>query len=142
MGFDEFKENRKKKSEQFLFWHNFISKVFPVLRDPTRSHREGDWKLYFLVIQRALPLVFAFDRTNCKRWLPLSFEDCLSLQKKYPSIHECFLQGEFIVSLTQINVSAIPMDQALEYKYNKTAKGASGIIEITRRKAVQSSDGT
>ena len=34
------------------------------------------------------------------------------------------------------------MDQALEYKYNKTAKGASGTIGITRRKAVQSSDGT
>ena len=64
------------------------------------------------------------------------------MQKKYPSIHECFLQGEFIVSLTQINVGAIPMDQALEYKYNKTAKGASGIIGITRKKAVQSSNRT
>ena len=42
LGFDEFNENRKKKSEQFLFWHNFISKVFPVLRDLTCSHREGD----------------------------------------------------------------------------------------------------
>ena len=28
------------------------------------------------------------------------------------------------------------MDQALESKYNKPAKGASGIIGITRRKAV------
>ena len=74
LGFDEFNENRKKKSEQFLFWHNFISKVFPVLRDLTRSHREGDWKLHLSAMQEALPLVFAFDRTNYKWWLPLYFK--------------------------------------------------------------------
>ena len=87
--FDEFNENRKKKSEQYLFCHNFIRKVFPVL-SLKRSRREGDWKLYLSAIQRALPLVFAFDRTNYRRWLPLCFEDCLSLPKKYPSIHESF----------------------------------------------------
>ena len=70
LGFDVFNENGKKKSEHFLFWHNFICcfiYFFAVLRNPTRSHREGDWKLYFSAIQRALPLVFALDRTNCKR---------------------------------------------------------------------------
>ena len=135
LGFDESNEDRKKKSEQFPFWHNFISKVFPVLRDLTRSHREGDWKLHLSAKQRALPLVFVFDRTNYKRWLPLYFEDCLSLPKKYPSIYESFLQGGFVVRLTQGNVSAIPTDQALEFKYNKPVKGAPGIIGITRRKA-------
>ena len=61
LGFDKFNENRKKKNEEFLFWQNFISKVFPVLKDLTRSHREGDWKLHLSAIQEALPLVFAFD---------------------------------------------------------------------------------
>ena len=92
LGFDELNDNRKKKSEQFLFWHNFISKVFLVLRNLMCSHREGDWKLHLSAIQRTLPLVFAFDRTNYKRWLPLYFEDYLTLPKKYPSIHEFFLQ--------------------------------------------------
>ena len=103
----EFHENRKKKSEQFLFWYNFISKVFPVLRDLTRSHREVDWKLHISAIQRTLPLVFAFDRTNYKRRLPIYVEDYLGSPKKYSSIHESFLQGEFVVRLTQRNVSAI-----------------------------------
>ena len=135
LGFDKFNENGKKKSEQFLFWHNFISKVIPGLRDLTRSHREGDWKLHLSAIQEALPLVFAFDRTNYKRWLPLYFENCLSLPKKYPSTHESFLQGEFVIRLTQRNVSAILIDQALESKYDKQAKGTSAITGITRRKA-------
>ena len=53
-------------------------------------------------------------------------------------MHESFLQGEFVVRLTQRNISAIPMDQTLESKYNKQAKGASGITGITRRKAAVS----
>ena len=57
------------------------------------------------------------------------------MPNKYPSIHESFLQGKFVVRLTQRNLSAIPMDQALESKYNKPAKGTSGIIGIRRRKA-------
>ena len=57
------------------------------------------------------------------------------MPKKYPSMHKSFLQGEFVVRLTQRNISAIPMDQALESKYNKQAKGASGITGIRRRKA-------
>ena len=135
LGFDEFNENRKKKSAQFLFSQNFISKDFPVLRGLTRSHREGDQKLHLSAIQRVLPLVFALDRTNYKWWLPLYFEDCLSLPKKYLSIHESFFHGDFVVRLTQRNVSDISMDQALESKYNKPAKLAPGIIGITCRKA-------
>ena len=75
MGLQNFREN---------LLNNFIEKIFPVLRDLTRSHREGNWQLHLSAIQRGLPLVFAFDRTNYKRWLPLYFEDCLSLPIKYP----------------------------------------------------------
>ena len=49
-------------------------------------------------------------------------------------IHENFLQGEFFVKLTKRKGSAVPVDQALESKYNKQAKSSSGIIGITRRK--------
>ena len=113
---------------------NFIEKVSPVLRDLTYSHREGNWKLHLSAIQRALPLVFAVDRTNYKRWLLLYFEDCLSLPIKYPLIYESFLDGEFVVKLKKRSTSAVPMDQALESKYNKPAKSASGIIGIMYKK--------
>lgn len=62
------------------------------------------------------------------------FEDCLSLQTNYPLIYQSFLQGEFVVKLSQRKASAVPMDQALESKYNKPAKSSSGIIGITRKK--------
>ena len=64
MGLQNFRENEKMKNKQFLYWNNFIEKVFPVLRDLTRSHKEGNWQLHLSSIQRVLPLVFAFNRTN------------------------------------------------------------------------------
>ena len=64
MGLQNFRENEKMKNKQFVYWNNFIEKVFPVLRDLTRSHKEGNWLLHLSSIQRVLPLVFAFNRTN------------------------------------------------------------------------------
>ena len=81
--FEIFQTTEEKASNQFAFWNGFIDKIYRVLRDLTRSHREGNWQLH----QCALPLSFAFDRTNYKRWLPLYFEDCLSLPERYPLIH-------------------------------------------------------
>ena len=130
--FEVFQKNGEKASNQFAFWNGFIERIYPVLRDLT--HREGNWSLHLSAVQRALPLSFAFDRTHYKCWLPLYFEDCLSLPEKYPSIHENFLQGQFVVKLTKWKGSAVPVDQALESKYNKQAKSSSGIIGITRRK--------
>ena len=132
--FEAFQTNGEKASNQFAFWNGFIKRIYPVLRDLTRSHREGNWPLHLSAVQRALLLSFAFDRTNYKCWLPLYFEDCLSLPERYPSIHENFLQGEFVVKLTKRKGSAVPVDQALESKYNKQARSSSEIIGITGRK--------
>ena len=106
--FKIFQTTGEKASNQFAFWSRFINKTYPVLRDLTRSHREGIWQLHLSAVQRALPLSFAFDRTNYKRWLPLYFEDCLSLPERYPLIHENFLQGEFVAKLTKQKGSAVP----------------------------------
>ena len=66
--------------------------------------------------------------------LQLYFHDCLSLPIKYPLIYESFLDGEFVVKLKKRSISTVPMDQALESKYNKPAKSASGIIGIMHKK--------
>ena len=62
-----------------------------------------------------------------------SCEDCMNLEKKFPMIYESFKKGGFVIYRRRQG-SGTPMDQALEQVYNKLAKGAGGIIGITRRK--------
>ena len=46
--FKNFKGSREIESIQFHFWYNFIERIYPVLRDPTRSHREGELAIAFI----------------------------------------------------------------------------------------------
>ena len=84
-------------------------------------------------IQRCLPLFFAYGRTNYARYAPIFFEECIDLQRKFPILYEHFVDGGFVVNRNRQG-SGTPMDQALEQLYNKPAKGAGGVIGITRRK--------
>ena len=95
---------------------------------------EGDWSLHLSGVRQAIPLTFAFDRINYKRWLPIYYEDCLQLEERYPLLHKAFMQGDFVAKHSNRSGSCVPMDQALEKAYNKPAKDHSGIIGITRKK--------
>ena len=121
-------------STQFRYWNNFLVDIYPILRDLTRSHREGNWDLHLSAVRRALPLFFAIDRTDYCRWVPLYYEDCLKLQNEFPALYHSFQNGQFVVRHTLRRGSAVPMDEALEQSYNKPVKAAVGIIGITRRK--------
>ena len=133
--FDAFKIRGSAESSLFAFWNNFLSNLFPVLRDLTRSFRDADWNLHLSSLNRSINLCFSFDRINYKRWLPIYYEDCLALPEHFPKMHESFVNGDFVVRHTLRKGSAVPMDQALEKAYNKPAKSAAGIIGFTRRKA-------
>ena len=98
--FDTFVQQGCAKSKSFFYWNQFISDIAPILRDLTRSYRESDWSLHLSAVFRAMKLCFAFDRMNYRRWLPLYYEDCLSLPTKFPEIHECFMSGGFTVRHT------------------------------------------
>ena len=132
--FTKFKENGKTQSQQFSYWSMFIDEIYPILRDLTRSHREGNWELHLSAVHRSIPLFFGFDRINYSRWAPLYYEDCLKLEKEFPLIYSSFVNGGFVVKHTKRYGSGVPMDQALEKEYNKPAKSHGGIIGITRRK--------
>ena len=108
-----FKEYRMigcKNSGCFLYWDKLIYELAPILNDLTKSFREADWNLHLSAVQRAIPLCFAFDRVNYKRWLPLYYEDCLQLPQNFPGINTQFLNGDFVVRHTSRNGSAVTID--------------------------------
>ena len=70
---------------------------------------------------QAMPLCFAFDRINYKRWLPVYYEDCFALPDTFPDIYASFLKGDFVVRRTTRKWSTVPWDQAFEKAYKKPA---------------------
>ena len=105
--------------------------------DLTCSQRESNWDLHLSAVRRAIPIFFAFGRTNYSRWTPIYYEDCLNLKRDFPDIHTTFCGGDFVVHYTLRRAIGVPMDQALEKAYNKPAKGPGGIIGSTRKKEWQ-----
>ena len=132
--FENYRQKGKQASDQFKYWDLFLHEIMPVLRDLTRSHREGNWQLHLSAVRRALNSFFAFDRTNYSHCVPLYYEDCVALEKNFPAIYASVRQGGFVVRHTLKCESGVPMDQALEKEYKKPAKGQGGIIGISRGK--------
>ena len=90
--------------------------------------RQDNWLKHMQALRRAIPLFYAFNRINYKRWAPLYYEDCVALPNKFPKLYEAFCKGEFVVAQTFCKSSSIPLDQALEMQYNNPAKSRSRII--------------
>ena len=67
--FNEYIESKSSENLQFKYWNVFIQDIVSVLIDLTRPHREGNWKLHLSSIIRAIPLLFALNRTNYRRWV-------------------------------------------------------------------------
>ena len=71
-----------------------------MLCDFTMSFRQANWLKQMQALRRAIPLFYAFDRINYKRWAPLHYEDCLALPNKFPKLYEPFSKGDFVVTQT------------------------------------------
>ena len=84
----------------FAYWVKFLFELYPVMRDLTRSHGEGNWIVHVSAVRRALPLFFAFDCPNYSRWAPLYYEDCISLKEEFPLLHSDFDGTGFVVKHT------------------------------------------
>ena len=134
--FNTFKTSGSAESNLFAYWNNFVSNMAPALRDLTRSFRDADWYLHLSSVSCAIDLSFSFDHIIYKRWLPIHYEDCLALSKRFPKIYQSFLIGDFVVRHSSRKGNAVPMDQVLEKAYNKPAKSSAGIIGFTQRKEV------
>ena len=81
-----FKASDFAESNLFPYWNNFLSNMAPVLRDLTRPFRDADWYLHLSSVSRAIDLWFSFDCTSYKCWLPIYYEDCLELPKRFPKM--------------------------------------------------------
>lgn len=125
--FEEFNLSSSGKS--------YIEMVTLLLRF-IRATREGDWNLHLACIKDMLPWMFAYDRTNYARYLPVYLCDMLALEQNHPSVHEAVKTGDFVVQRSSWNgFGQVSVDQTIEQTINCDTKSKGGIIGFSLNKA-------
>ena len=122
--FNTFKISDSAKTTLFACWNNFL----------TRSFQDADWHLHLSSVNRAIDLCFFFDHNNYKCWLPIYYEDCLTLPKGFPKMYQSVLNGDFVVRHSSKKGSAVPIDQALERAYNKPANHLLVLLALSKQR--------
>ena len=128
--FPDWCKDQAKKIPQFQFW-NMTLKFELLILILVRSFRQSDFTLYLSALMAITPWMFALDRTNYARWLPVHIRDMAELPNKHPHVYKEFTSGgKFTVQKTANAFSSIPLDQAHEQN-NELIKGEGGVIGIT-----------
>ena len=128
--FDAWCAERVGQSVNFSYWLKTLELQLLLLLF-VRSLREGNFDLYVETMIKVMPWMFALDRTNYARWLPVHVRDMLALPNNHPSIYAAFSAGKFVVHKTGNKCSAIALDQAHE-QMNALVKGSGGAVGLTQ----------
>jgi len=131
--FDEWRAECVNSSVQFRFW-NTVLELELLLLAFVRSLTEGNFTLYVDSLQQLAPWFFALDQTNYAGWLSVHLRDMLLLQSNHSNIFKEFMVGNFTVSKSHSQFSAMSIDQAHE-QLNALLKGDGGVVGLTENDA-------
>ena len=118
-------------SPTFKFWVMFLHSV-SILMMNIRAEREGCWEMHLHSVYSMLPYFFICNKTNYSRWTPAYIFDMLNLPG---DIKAAFDRGEFAVRETPGSFNGVWSDLGTEKTIVRDAKGDSGIVGLTRKKA-------
>ena len=90
--FPDWCKDQANKIQQFQFWNMTLKFEFLILI-LVRSFRQSYFKLYLSALMTITPWMFALDRTNYARWLPVHIRDMAELPNKHPHVYEEFTSG-------------------------------------------------
>ena len=115
-----------------VFWNSYLAMV-------SLLQKEGRWKLHLACIRDIMPWMFAYDRVNYSRYLPVYFLQMSALLFTHPEAAADLLYGDFgVQSNSSHGFSQVPVDQAIEQTINRDSKTKGGIIGFSLQKgAVQ-----
>ena len=80
----------------FAFWSSYLEMVENILLF-IRATREGNWSLHLASVRALLPWMFAYDRINYSRYLPVYWFEMNNLPITHPFVHQAFEKGHFSV---------------------------------------------
>ena len=129
-----FKSQARAKSKMFAFWEQY-GDMINILLQFIKAERTGNWDLHLSAVATMVPPLFALDRPNYARWLPLYLADMNQLESKHPKVHQEFIAGNHSISRSGQPFSQVSTDMALEQSINADSKSKGGIVGITQSPA-------
>ena len=91
----------------------------------------ANWELNPEVTERFLKYLFAHDKLNYARLLPVYVADMRSLSDSDPDIYREFISGNWVVNKNAIPFCGTGADHALE-QVNRMMKVSGGLVGITQ----------
>ena len=116
-----------KKDATFNFWSSYLDMVENILLF-IRATREGDWQLHLASVRALLPWMFAYDRTNYARYLPVYWMEMSQLPTTHPYIYEELMKGHFgIQRQNSHGFAQVACDMSIEQTVNRDTKTRGGV---------------
>ena len=100
--FSEFTREGERRP-QLKFWSTILGLEL-LLFDFVKSFRCGDFFLYKNTLRKVLPWLFALDRINYSRWVPIHLRDLDLLEDQHPGLYHEFASGKFAVHNSKIYI--------------------------------------
>ena len=131
--YDEFCATQSSISPTFALWQSYVDMVSTLLHFISCTRR-SDWEGHLNTLEKMTPWLFAYDRVNYTRYVPVYLKEMRELEKTHPFAHEHLNNGEFAIQQQdRYAFSATAADQVIKQTINRDSKSAGGIIGITTR---------
>lgn len=125
---EAFRKAGHETSPTFKLWDELLSNVLGPLKLFVSATRNGDWDVHQSAKAEFLPVLFAANRTNYARYLPV----LLLQQRRLPAtVARAFQDGDFVAKISSGRFNKVWLDYTLESTENKSLKGSGGIIGLT-----------
>ena len=129
----QFRNEGRATSPTFRFWDQFLTDVMLPLKTYLASSKLGQWSVNQTSKRDLLKLLFATNRTNYARYMPVLM---MLMQRLPDEVAAAFKEGLFVAKLTDGKFNKVWLDYTLEATENKALKGSGGIIGLTLKGSV------
>ena len=93
--------------------------------------------MHLITLEQFTKYFFAHDRLNYSRMIPLYLAEMASLEASDPSIHQEFMNGNWVVNKNnRVSFCAVGADNALEH-LNRSMKVSGGLVGITQNESAR-----
>ena len=106
---EEFRRDGRVASPTFMLWDDVLFRVLLPLKIFIAATRDGLWEVQQSAKSELLPLLFATNRTNYARYMPVQL---LAMRRLPREVQQQFSNGRFSINLSEGAFKGVWLDYA------------------------------